>query len=181
MFYFIILYYIILYYRCEALRGISNTVGAIDDRRLSIALSLSLCMCILHIYIYIYNIHTCTYVYMYMCRYVCLYIHICIYVCVCICIYIYIYREREREIIGRSRRGTRRKELGCACQVPATWKHGWSRHGSSIIPSSHSIPQDLCSPYLNLTIHARTMFTPTMFSRGRKWPTDSTSRPGALQ
>ena len=36
-----------------------------------------------------------------------------------------------------------------------------------MIPSKHSIPQDLHSPCLNLTNHARTMFTPTMFSRGR--------------
>ena len=52
-------------------------------------------------------------------------------------------------------------------RVPATWKHGWSKHGSSIIPSKHSIPQDLCSPCLNLTDSARSMFTPTMFSRRR--------------
>ena len=50
---------------------------------------------------------------------------------------------------------------------PATWKHGWSKHGSSIMPSRHSIPQDLYSPCLNLTISARTMFTPTMCSRRR--------------
>ena len=41
--------------------------------------------------------------------------------------------------------------------------HGWSKHGSSIIPSKHSIPQDLYSPRLNLNNYARTMFTPTMF------------------
>ena len=34
-----------------------------------------------------------------------------------------------------------------------------------MIPSNHSIPQDLYSPCLNLTNYARTMFTPTMFSR----------------
>ena len=39
--------------------------------------------------------------------------------------------------------------------------------GSSIMPSRHSIPQDLCSPCLNLTNYARTVFTPTMFSRRR--------------
>ena len=50
---------------------------------------------------------------------------------------------------------------------PATWTHGWSKHGSSIIPSKQSIPQDLYSPCLNLTDSARTMFTPTMFSRRR--------------
>ena len=53
-------------------------------------------------------------------------------------------------------------------KAPATWKHGWSKHGSSIIPSKHSIPQDLHSLYLNLTNYARAMFTPTMFSRRRK-------------
>ena len=55
-------------------------------------------------------------------------------------------------------------------RLPATWKHGWSRPCSSTIPSTHSIPQDWCSPYLNLTNYARTMFTPTMFSRGRASP-----------
>ena len=64
-------------------------------------------------------------------------------------------------IIGRAR--PRRPRQGC----PATWKHGWSRHGSSIIPWNHSIPQDLYSPCLSLTNSARTMFTPTMFSRRR--------------
>ena len=54
-------------------------------------------------------------------------------------------------------------------QMPATWKHGWSKHGSSIIPSNHSMPQDLHSPCLNWTNSARTMFTPTMFPRRRKW------------
>ena len=51
--------------------------------------------------------------------------------------------------------------------VPATWKHGWSKHGCSIIPSNLSIPQDSYSPCFNLTNSARTMFTPTMFSRRR--------------
>ena len=51
--------------------------------------------------------------------------------------------------------------------APAAGKHGWSKHGSSTIPSKHPIPQDLYSPCLNLTNYARTMFTPTMFSRGR--------------
>ena len=46
---------------------------------------------------------------------------------------------------------------------PATRKHGWSKHGSSIIPSTHSIPQDLYSQFLNLMNYARTTFTPTMF------------------
>ena len=50
---------------------------------------------------------------------------------------------------------------------PATCKHGWSKHGSSIIPSKHSIPQELYSPCLILTNYARTMFTPTMCSRRR--------------
>ena len=31
----------------------------------------------------------------------------------------------------------------------------------------NTIPQDLHSPRLNLTVYARTMFTPTMFSRRR--------------
>ena len=55
--------------------------------------------------------------------------------------------------------------------IPATRKHGWSRHSSSIIPSKHSTPQDIYiyiySPWLNLMNSARTMFTPTMFSRRR--------------
>ena len=28
-------------------------------------------------------------------------------------------------------------------------QHGWSEHGSSIIPAKHSVPQDLYSPCLN--------------------------------
>ena len=65
---------------------------------------------------------------------------------------------------------------------PAAWKHGWSKHGSGIVPSKHSVPQDLCSPCLNLTNSARTMFTPTMFSRRRlpgcppAWPPGRPSR-----
>ena len=43
----------------------------------------------------------------------------------------------------------------------ATRKHGWSKHGSSIIPSNRSIPQKLYSPCLNRTNSARTMFTPS--------------------
>ena len=50
-----------------------------------------------------------------------------------------------------------------------SWKHGWSKHGSSIIPSKHSAPQDLYSPCLNVSNSARTMFTPTMFSRRPTW------------
>ena len=50
---------------------------------------------------------------------------------------------------------------------PATWKHGWSRHGSSTIASKHSIPQDLHNPWLNVMNYARTMLTPTKFSRRR--------------
>ena len=49
----------------------------------------------------------------------------------------------------------------------ATWKHGWSRHGSSIIPSEHSIPQDSYNPCLNLMNYARIVLTPTMCSRRR--------------
>ena len=46
--------------------------------------------------------------------------------------------------------------------------NGWSKHGSSIIPSRHSMPQDLYSPCLNLANYARTMFTPTMFTLRRR-------------
>ena len=60
---------------------------------------------------------------------------------------------------------------GCKGTVPfmagslgQTVHVSWSRHGSSIIPSNHSIPQDLYSPCLNLTNYARTMLTPTMFT-----------------
>ena len=55
----------------------------------------------------------------------------------------------------------------CTQVGPATWKYGWSKHGSSIIPSKHSILQEWYSPCLNSTNYARTMFTPTMFSRRR--------------
>ena len=37
-----------------------------------------------------------------------------------------------------------------------------------MIPSKHSIPQDLYSPCLNSTNSARNMFTPTMFTRRRR-------------
>ena len=50
---------------------------------------------------------------------------------------------------------------------PATWKHDWRKHGSSITSSKHYIPQDLYNPCLILMNSARTMFTPTMFSRRR--------------
>ena len=60
-------------------------------------------------------------------------------------------------------------------QVPATRKHGWSKHGSSIIP------QDLYNPCLNLMNSARTMFTPTMFSRHRKSWNLLPDSPGASQ
>ena len=42
-------------------------------------------------------------------------------------------------------------------QEPATWKHGLSKHASSIVPSKHS----------QITSW-KTMFTPTMFSCRRK-------------
>ena len=42
---------------------------------------------------------------------------------------------------------------------PATWKHGWSKHGSSIIPSKHSQIASWT------TLFTPTMFTQTMFSR----------------
>ena len=42
-------------------------------------------------------------------------------------------------------------------------KNGWSKHGSSVIPYTHSIPQDLYSPCLNLTNYARTMFIQPCF------------------
>ena len=95
-------------------------------------------------------------------------------------VYIYIYREREREIYiyiyiyditwwtQLSEIGRRRRPLSWPPKKPATWKRGWSKHGSSTIPSKHSTPQDLYSPCLNSTNHARTMFTPTMFSRRRR-------------
>ena len=44
---------------------------------------------------------------------------------------------------------------------PATWKHGLSKHGSSIVPSKHS---QIASWNTMVT---PTMFTPTMFSRRR--------------
>ena len=67
----------------------------------------------------------------------------------------------------RGHRGQPHRVGDCSWSQPATWKDGWSKHGSSIIPSTHSIPQDLCSPCLKLTDSARTMFTPSMFSRRR--------------
>ena len=93
----------------------------------------------IYIYIYIYTsyIHS-------MCIYIYIYIHIhtrgrtkkvsvgrgcgnkapCMYVCI-IYIYIYIYTLLK---VAR-RKGMRRSTF------PATWKHGWSKHGSSIIHS----------------------------------------------
>ena len=116
-----------------------------------------------YIYIYIY-IYTHTYIYIYIHIYIYIYTYTYVYICsflfVCLSIYhlfIYLEREGERDII-------------CICVFrlyPAAWKHGWSKHGSSIIPSKHSTPQDLYSLCLNLTVSARTMLTPTMFSRRR--------------
>ena len=58
-------------------------------------------------------------------------------------------------------------KTACGMLFPATWKHGWSKHDSSIIPSKHSMPQDLYSLCLSLMNHARTMLTPIMFTSRR--------------
>ena len=53
---------------------------------------------------------------------------------------------------------------------PATWTHGWSKHGSSRIPSnSNMVIIHIIICYLRVFwwYSAKTMFTPTMFSLGR--------------
>ena len=61
-----------------------------------------------------------------------------------------------------------------AAEFPATWKHGWSKHGFSRIQWKH--PQIANSKYIynkHVLIwwySAKTMFTPTMFSRRRSFP-----------
>ena len=94
----------------------------------------------------------CIYIYIHI-----LYIYIYMYVCIYIYIYIYIYASCRAFALPRP----------AGVQHPATWKHGWSEHGSSIIPSSHSIPQDLKSPRFNFINYARTMFNQTTCSRRR--------------
>ena len=87
-------------------------------------------------------------------------------------IYIYIYTHTY---IGGQRAGRQDVPglVGCECRPQSlrvfarSRKHGWSKHGSSMIPSTYSTPQDLYNPYLNLMNHARTTFTPTMFSHRR--------------
>ena len=118
------------------------------------------------VYIYIY-IYTCTIIKIYIYIYIYTYIHIYIYV-------MYSYRANSSGFRGidSSRRwilkgGNPRMLRKTILLRPATWKHGWSKRGSSMIPSKHSIPQDLYSPCLNLTDSAWTRFTPTMFTRGR--------------
>ena len=153
-----------------------------------ISLSLSLST---YIYIYIY-IHTCIstmYVLCTLCMYVYIYIYTYLFLeglardvrrpvahvqtgefrivlrnCCCGC-FVENRGYLRRIFFPDVTRPTNLAEICGDDESPATWKHGWSKHGSSIIPSKHSIPQDLYSPYLNLTNSARTMFTPTMFTR----------------
>ena len=94
----------------------------------------------------------------------CIHIHIYIYIIIIIIICIIHNPSFATHCRKVFRRG-RLPENVAAC--PATRTHGWSEHGSSIIPSSHAIPQDLYSPCLSLTNSARTMFTPTMLSLRR--------------
>ena len=134
---------------------------------ITIYLSISLS---LYIYIYIY-IHTYIYIYIYI-----TYIYIYIY------IYTYVYMWIRGP--GASRPAPLRR-------VPATWKHGWSKHGSSIKPffasNRSSSGQNKESELLiaatvlqaaswllhktlkHWTNYARAMFTPTMSSRLREW------------
>ena len=111
--------------------------------------------------------YICTYWLKCVCVYVCVYVYIYIYIYLYIYIYVYVYICHS---LGRGLPLLRQLQhvLDRQALLPATWKHCWSRHGSSIIPSKHSIPQDLHNPCLNLTNYARTMFTPTMFTR-RRW------------
>ena len=89
------------------------------------------------------------------------------------CIYIYICIERERDRdrpppLAHRLRHRGHLALGRRERIP----HELSK-------STHSIPQDLYNPCLSLIDYARTMFTPTMFSRRRPWPPRAPSlRPG---
>ena len=130
-------------------------------------------------YVYIYIcicIHIYIYMYIYLSLSIYIYVYVCIYVYIYIYIYIYIYRSERT--LSAALEPVPGATLG-TFQVPAKCKHGWSKHGSSIISSNHSIPQDLYSPCFNLTNSARTMFTPPMFSRRRQVMLDpSPLRPG---
>ena len=102
------------------------------------------------------------YIYIYI--YVCIYIYIYVYIYIHLSLSLYIYIYMSPPVVRQT--SAHEHNIG-AVQRPATWKHGWSKHGSSIILSKHSTPQDLYNPLLNLMNYARTTFTPTMFSRRR--------------
>ena len=114
-----------------------------------------------HTYVYIYTHIIHIYIYIYVHTYI--HIHICIHV------YIHIHTHSYICMSWMSSHSTSwsGRKVCSSASFPATWKHGWSKHGSSIVPSNPSKAQDLYSPCLNLTNSARTMFTPTMFSRRR--------------
>ena len=58
----------------------------------------------------------------------------------------------------------------CLC-YPATWRHGWIKHGFSRVPSNSNmviiIILAICYLRVFWWYSAKTMFTPTMLSRGQ--------------
>ena len=105
-------------------------------------------MCI-YIYIYIYTTHT---------QYI--HTHICICICAMIC-----YNTPWYTVLHCI------MHYWLSMHWPATWKHGWSKHGFSRIPPRH--PQIANGKYIcnnNVWIwwySGKTMFTPTMCSHRR--------------
>ena len=87
-----------------------------------------------HIYIYIY-------IYLSLSLYIYIYIYLYLYLYLSLSINIYTHYDLSHPvcpcdplIVALRRRADRGARSVC---TPATCKHGWSKHGSSIIPSKH--------------------------------------------
>ena len=86
------------------------------------------------------------YIHMYVCiLYVCVYIYICIYVYVYIYIYIYIYVAAPPGCKASFRGVVFGERVSDPEGDPATLKHGWCKHGSSII---HCMLRVLCKNHV---------------------------------
>ena len=102
--------------------------------------------------------------------YVYIYI-ICIYIYIHVYTHIYSYLSQSNcPSVLSSRYPGNGKTRGLA-DLPATWKHGWSKQAFSRIPSNHPQIANSNHIYDNHVLiwwySAKTMFTPTMFSRRR--------------
>ena len=146
----------------------SNSRGAGDLRRAAAALHRRARALDNYYYDYQYYYYYYHYYYYYYYYYYCAYFEIAVLILLIMLHSVYSCQHAHPPTKTKRGRPRIRELLPGVTLRPATSKHGWSKHGSSIMPSRHSIPQDLYSPCLNLTNSARTMFTPTMFQLERK-------------